>query len=103
MIRHVVALRLSGDDDDVRQNALDVARRLEALADVVPGILSIKVHLDLGLVAAHWPLVLIADFADAAALEAYQSHPRHREVLAWLNGGLVADRATVDFEVMGSA
>ena len=99
----MVALRLTGDDGDVRrQNAADVTRRLEALADVVPGILSIRVHLDLGLVASHWPLVLIADFADAAALEAYQSHPRHREVLEWLNDGLVADRATVDFEVTGS-
>jgi hypothetical protein len=100
MIRHVVALRLSAEEDAERlEQAVEVASRLEALADVVPGVISIRVHRDLGLVATHWPLVLVGDFEDIEALEAYQVHPRHLEVLEWMNQGVVTGRAVVDFEL----
>jgi hypothetical protein len=99
MIRHIVALRLSGASETDRDEQFVQAKaRLEALADVVPGVVSIRLGHDLGLIASHWPVVLVADFADNAALEAYQAHPRHVEVLAWLNDGIVVDRATVDYD-----
>lgn len=98
MIRHVVALQLAATDVDVRSlHAEEIKTRLEALADVVPGIIHIAVHFDLGLIATHWPLVLVADYVDNDALEAYQAHPRHGNVLAWMNDGVVSGRAVVDY------
>lgn len=100
MIRHVVALQLAATEAEVRhRHAAQIKSRLEALASVVPGIVDIAVHFDLGLVASHWPLVLVADYVDNNALEAYQTHPRHVEVLAWMNDGVVSGRAVVDYVV----
>ena len=100
MIRHIVAFQLAATSDAERtRDALDFAARLEALRDVVPGVLDVSVHRDVGLVPSHWPLVLVADFTSLEALEAYQSHPRHVAVIEWANDGVVTDRAVVDFEV----
>jgi hypothetical protein len=100
VIRHVVAFELAAEEETARRrDALDFAARLEGLRDVVEGVLAINVHHDLGLVTSHWPLVLVADFESLEVLEAYQSHPRHREVIDWANDGVVANRAVVDFEL----
>jgi hypothetical protein len=100
MIRHVVAIQLASTDADVRRrHAEEIKSRLEALEDVVAGISDITVHFDLGLVDTHWPLVLVADYADHDVLEAYQVHPRHVEVLAWMNDGVVSGRAIVDYVI----
>ena len=100
MIRHVVALQLAATDGDVRRRHADeIKSRLEALADVDPGIIDIAVHFDLGLVKSHWPLVLVADYVDNDSLETYQANPRHVEVLAWMNDGVVSARAVVDYVI----
>ena len=100
MIRHVVAFQLASGDALVRaRQAAEIKERLEALVDVVPGVVAIGVHLDLGLVEGHWPLIMVSDFEDLDALDAYQAHPRHRTVIAWLNDGVVSDRACVDFDL----
>lgn len=100
MIRHIVALNLASDVSSIRQRCANEARaRLEALHDVDPGVLSVDVHFDLGVVAGHWPLVLVADCETALALDAYQAHPRHQAVVQWLNSGVVSERAVVDYEV----
>jgi hypothetical protein len=101
MIRHVVAFRLSAEDDvERREQVAEIKLRLEALCDVVPGVINIEVHSDLGLIATHWHAVLVADYESNDVLEAYQAHPRHLEVIRWMNQGVVTDRAVVDFEVL---
>lgn len=98
MITHIVTLDLASEDRAVRaSHAREIVRRLEALGDL-PGVVSLRVHHDLDLVAGHWPLVLVGEYDDVAALEAYQAHPRHREVLAWMNDGVVSARSTVDYD-----
>ncbi|HET9090114.1 MAG TPA: Dabb family protein [Acidimicrobiales bacterium] len=100
MIRHVVALQLAAIDvTDRRRQAEEIKSRLEALADVDDGLLDITVHFDLGLVDSHWPVLLVVDFTDNDALLAYQAHPRHVEVVEWMNTGIVSGRVVVDFEV----
>ncbi|HSN02406.1 MAG TPA: Dabb family protein [Acidimicrobiales bacterium] len=100
MIRHVVALELAATDSEVRRrHAEAIKSRLEALADVDQGIIDISVHFDLGLVESHWPLVLVADYVDYDSLESYQAHPRHVEVLAWMNDGVISARAVVDYVI----
>ncbi len=100
MIRHVVALQLAAIDvTDRRHQAEEIKSRLEALADVDDGLLDITVYFDLGLVESHWPVLLVVDFTDNDALLAYQAHPRHVEVVEWMNNGIVSGRVVVDIEV----
>ena len=98
MIHHIVTLELASEDPALRASqAREIVTRLEALGDL-PGVASLRVHHDLGLVAGHWPLVLVGEYVDVAALEAYQADPRHREVLAWMNDGVIGARSTVDYD-----
>ena len=99
MIHHVVTFQLAAEDESTRRRHADeIAARLESLIDTVPGIVSIEVHFDLGLVASHWPVVLVSQFESVESLERYQMHPRHHEVIAWMNHGIVSDRTVVDYE-----
>lgn len=99
MIRHIVLFRLSATDDTQRRDdAHGIAERLEALEMQIPGIQSIAVNRDLGLVAGHWDVALVSEHDDNAALEAYQVHPAHVEVATWI-GTVVSDRAVVDYSL----
>ena len=90
MIRHIVLFRLAAEDDTQRrEDAAEIASRLEALHSQIAGIESIRVDRDLGLVAEH---------EDNAALEAYQVHPLHKEAAAFI-ASVISDRAVVDYSV----
>ena len=100
MIRHIVVFQLAAADPDARRgHVAEMRSRLEALADIVPGVISIRVHEDVGAVASHWPLVLDSEFESSEALEQYQVHPRHRAVVDWMNDGVVVDRVVIDYAV----
>ncbi|RQS65378.1 Dabb family protein [Burkholderia sp. Bp8963] len=82
MIRHIVMWKLKESTEGATraQNALKLKEKLDACRDIVPGIL----HLDVGVATpgleATYDVVLVSDFADKAALDAYQVHPVHEEV-----------------------
>ena len=99
MIRHVVMFNLSAAADSER--AADISEmqsRLGALVGVVPGLQSIVLKPDLGLLEDHWDVVLISEHDDNEALEGYQKHPAHVEAGAFIRS-VTNDRATVDYEV----
>jgi hypothetical protein len=97
MIQHVVMFTLKSTDPNERMTNTDQIRaRLAALVGEIPGLSSVILEPDLGLVDGHWDLVLVSVHADNAALEAYQVHPLHKEVASFI-GALVSDRATVDY------
>ena len=99
MIRHLVMFKLAAEDPGQRRVDIEQIRsRLKALSDL-EGVLSIEVYPDLGVVSNHWDVVLVADYASVEALDAYQAHPRHSEVVTWING-VVTDRAIVDFQMV---
>ena len=99
MIRHIVMFRLGATDDlQRRDDARGIAERLQALETQIAGIQSIRVDRDLGLVEGHWDVVLVSEHDDNAALEAYQVHPAHKDVAAWI-GTVIGDRAVVDYSV----
>ena len=100
MIRHVVMFNLSAAADSER--AADIAEmqsRLNALVGVVPGLQSMTLQPDLGLVEDHWDVVLVSEHDDNEALEGYQAHPAHEEAGAFIRSVTNSDRATVDYEV----
>ncbi|MCR2799914.1 MULTISPECIES: Dabb family protein [unclassified Microbacterium] len=99
MIRHVVAFKLADTDPAVRAvQAAEAARRLTALVGVVPSLRAMSAGANALDLPGNWELVLVADFDDAAGLDAYQVHPAHEEVAAFI-GGIRSDRVAVDFEV----
>ncbi|WP_414171422.1 Dabb family protein [Clavibacter tessellarius] len=98
-LRHVVSWKLA--DRDPAALDRDAARAAEALGTLpalVPGIRSFQVGRDIVGSARSHDLVLIADFDDRAALDAYDAHPEHQRVAAVVRS-LVSSAASVDFEV----
>ncbi len=97
-LRHVVAWRLATEDDRLRaEQAAEIVARLQALRSVIGGIESLSVGVDT-IGGSNWDVALAVDFADREALAAYQDHPEHRAVAAYVVP-LVAGRAAVDFEL----
>ncbi len=97
MIRHIVMFTLAATDRQQRQaDVAQMQERLAALVGVVPGLHSISLQPDLGLIDGHWDVVLVSEHDDNAALEAYQAHPAHIEAGAFIRS-VTGDRATVDY------
>lgn len=99
MIRHIVLFTLTATDE--AQLAADHAgmkERLGALVGVVPGLVTMSVERDLGIVDGHWDVALVSEHDDNAALEGYQAHPAHIEAGEFVRS-VTGERATVDYEV----
>ena len=99
MIRHIVLFQLSAASEEER--AADISgmqERLAALVGVVPGLQSISLKPDLGLLEDHWDVALVSDHDDNEALEGYQAHPAHQAAGAFIRS-VTNDRATVDYEL----
>lgn len=98
-IRHVVSWKLAAEDAAERQeHGTEVARRLNALQAEIPQILSITAGVNVAYPEANWDVTLVADFASLEALDEYQVHPAHLEVVGFVRS-VVASRASVDFEI----
>jgi hypothetical protein len=96
-IRHIVLWKLAAEDADTRAlHAEQMAEKLLSLPPVIAEIERLEVGPNVAYPQTNWDFALIADFADVEALEAYQVHPAHQEVAAFVRSG-VAARATVDF------
>lgn len=98
-IRHVVSWKLATEDAAERQaQAAEVVRRLTALQAHIPQILAISAGVNVAYPEANWDVTLVADFASLEALEEYQVHPAHLQVVDFVRS-VVSSRAGVDFEV----
>jgi hypothetical protein len=96
-LRHVVAWKLAASDQKTRdEHAQEISDRLRALVGVVPSIGALTVGPNV--IDGNWDIALVADFADAEALDAYQTHPVHQQVVAYVRS-VVSDRVAVDFEL----
>ncbi len=97
-LRHIVVWKLATSDAAERAEQVErIAHDLRALRGVVPEILDLSIGPDV-LGAATADIGLVADFADVEALQAYQVHPAHQEIVSYLRP-LVSGRMSVDFEV----
>ena len=74
----------------------DIKTALEALAGVIPGLVSITVNIN-GLASSNADCMLDSVFADEAALQAYQKHPAHQEAANTKVRPFVAKRLCLDF------
>ncbi|MCL2514692.1 MAG: Dabb family protein [Microbacteriaceae bacterium] len=97
-LRHIVTWTLASDDAAQRRaDAEGVRARLVALKGIVPSIIDIDVVIDEVDERTTNSVAVVADFADAAGLEAYAVHPTHLEAAAFV-GSVVntASRTAVD-------
>ena len=90
-MNHVVFFRFTDPHD-----ADEAARMLRGLIGVVPTLQHLEVGVDELRTTRSWDLCLITRFADRAGMEAYQVHPAHQDVVAWIKGH-APEAAAVDW------
>ena len=100
MIKHIVMWKLKDEADgaDRLANAREMKRRLDACADIVPGILKFEVALAQPGLEATYDVVLYSEFADQAALAAYAGHPTHKALVPFI-GAVREARQCMDYEI----
>ncbi|WP_027796388.1 Dabb family protein [Paraburkholderia acidipaludis] len=79
MIRHIVMWQLkeSAEGATREENLVKFKALLEGCRNLVPGTLHLEVGLAEPGLASTFDIALVSDFADKAALDAYQDHPDH--------------------------
>ena len=98
MVRHVILWELKAEYSAEEKAVIkqDIKTALEALAGVIPGLVSITVNIN-GLASSNADCMLDSVFADEAALQAYQKHPAHQEAANTKVRPFVAKRLCLDF------
>lgn len=98
-IRHVVAWKLNAVDPAQRaEHTEQISEALRSLLPIIPEIESMTIGKNALFPKDNFDMVLVADYADEQALNAYVEHPDHRRVAGFIRP-LVRERACVDFEV----
>ena len=80
-VRHIVMWRVSGETREERAAArLKVKTAFEGLRGRIAGLTHVEVGIDISDVDYACDVVLVSEFATAADLAAYASHPEHLRV-----------------------
>lgn len=100
MIKHIVMWKLKeqAEGADRQANAQEMKRRLDACANIVPGILQFEVALAQPGLEATYDVVLVSAFENKEALEAYASHPTHQALMPFFKA-VRDERQCMDYEV----
>lgn len=102
-VRHIVMWRLRGDTPQERSAARSkVKSAFEGLRGRIDGLTHVEVGVDVSDVDYACDVVLVSEFADRGALEAYASHPEHLRVRQELADLRIA-RFQVDYLPEGRA
>ena len=99
MIKHIVMWKLKdhAEGADKAANAQEMKRRLDACANVGPGILKFEVMLAQPGLEATYDIVLYSEFESREALAAYAAHPTHQAVVPFI-GAVREARQCMDYE-----
>lgn len=100
MIRHIVMWKLKdyAEGADKATNINKVKDLLNSCADLVPGMLKLEVGVPASGLETTCDVVLYTEFADAAALQAYQDHPDHVAIKPFI-GAVRQERHCMDYEL----
>ena len=100
MIKHIVMWKLKDEAEGAGRaaNAQEMKRRLDACANIVPGMRVFEVTIAQPGLEATYDVVLYSEFADRAALGAYIAHPTHKAVAPFI-GAIREARQCMDYEV----
>lgn len=92
MIRHIVMWKFRPGTEAEQKQFLDGLRGLQG---VIPQLLRSEVAVNVG--KGNYDAVLVSEFQDLDALDAYKQDPRHKAVSA-LCKSIRTDRVAVDYE-----
>ncbi len=100
MIKHIAIWKLkeSAHGNDRATNTRLVKDKLEALRGKIPGLLTIEVGLDFSATEKSGDAVLYSEFTNRDALQLYQAHPLHLEIVPFV-AEAASERRVVDYEV----
>jgi hypothetical protein len=79
MLKHIVMWKLKEHAEGAGRaaNAVKLKALLDACDKLVPGMLKLEVAIAEPGLEATYDVVMYSEFADKAALDAYQEHPQH--------------------------
>ena len=97
MVTHIVMWNFveTLSEAEKAEAAKTMKEKLEALSEIVPGTLSVKVVTS-PLTSSTRDIALIGEYADEAALKVYANHPEHLKVVELIKK-VCKDRTALDF------
>jgi hypothetical protein len=97
VIEHIVLIKFTPETTDVEKQ--EVIRKTYALKEVIPGIVDLQQGMNFSERSKGYEVGLTVRFEDREALENYGPHPRHQEIVNYLQEIGVEDLLIVDFEI----
>jgi hypothetical protein len=99
MLVHIVFWKLQATPDgrSAAENALELKRLFDNVRGRIPGLLTCEIGIDISRTAESSDVALYSEFESPAALEAYNVHPLHQEIVGFLKR-VRTERRVVDFE-----
>lgn len=100
MIKHIVMWKLKDHalGNNKAANARLLKEKLEALEGKIPGLIRIEVGLDSSGASEAADVILHSELESWEALETYQRHPLHQEVVPFVTG-IRSERRVADYEI----
>ncbi|WP_157219804.1 Dabb family protein [Flavisphingomonas formosensis] len=97
MIRHLCLIRYKDPASVTPQMQQRIEQAYLSLPGLIPGILSMQVGRDRGLLEGNADLAIQATFEDEEAFRRYSVHPAHGEVIFPVLGAHMLDYSTAQF------
>ena len=100
MLKHVVMWKLKDNaaGNSKAENAREMKRRLETLAQAIPEIRRLEVGLNIKDSDRAMDVVLYSEFESLETLAAYSGHPAHQEVVTFVRE-IAAETRVVDYQL----
>lgn len=100
MIKHIVFWRLNNRENEAsrEENARAIKAKIEGLRGKIPGLLHIEGGIDFNRSETACDVVLYSEFESQAALDGYQDHPAHLEIVKFI-GDRRSERRIADYVV----
>lgn len=100
VIKHIVMWKLKdfAENASKRENLVTVKGLLDACSQIVTGILKYETAIAQPNFDATYDIVLYAEFASIAALDAYNRHPQHQALKPFVAAVREA-RQCIDYEI----
>ena len=101
MTKHIILWTLKPELSDEQKSLIkkEIKAGLEGLAGVVPGLLDIKVQIEVRLASSNADLMLDCTLESEEALKEYAVHPAHLEVANNKVRPFTSVRSCLDFEI----
>lgn len=99
MFKHIVFWKLEeqAGGRSRAENASLIKERFEELANMLDGLRHLEVGIDVLHTDASADVVLYTEFESRTAYEAYQEHPAHKALAAFIQG-VRSERRVIDYE-----